>query len=90
VARIAGADPPQPYLSVWNPSQKPIRGSQFVPVNLVCSGFDIDRNESALVSLFQNGAKLTFVNRVPSASEFFFGVTRLAFHCDTRFFASGT
>ena len=65
MTRIAGANSRQPYLGIRNPSQKAVRGSEFITVYLVGSGFDIDGNEFTLVPLFQNRAKLILINRIP-------------------------
>lgn len=80
MARIAGANPPQPYLSVWNPGQKAIRRNQFISINLVRSGLDIDGNEFALVSLLHNGAQLALIDCIPAAGKFLFAVTWLGVH----------
>ncbi len=82
--RVTGANPPQPYLSVWNPSEKAIRSSQFVAVNFISPGLDINCNEFPFVPCF-NGTKLILIDRITAASELFFGVTWLGIHSGPSF-----
>ena len=80
MTRITGANAPQPYLSVWDSSQEAIRGNEFIAVNLVGSGFDINRNEFAVVLFLQSGANLRFIDCIPEAGKIFFAVTWLGIH----------
>lgn len=71
---MARTNADNPDLSVWVTGFEAITSSNFARINLKVSGFEIDRNNFAIVAFFDLRSHLGLVNFITTTSVFFLGI----------------
>jgi hypothetical protein len=75
---MARTNADNPDLSVRLTSFKAIASRNFALIHLKISGFDVDRNNSAMVAFFDLLAHVRLINLITTSSKFFFAVAGLS------------
>jgi hypothetical protein len=71
-------NPHNPDLSIWATGFKAIAGSNLALIDFKISGFDVDRDNLAVVAFLNLLAYLRFINLIAASSKFFFAVPGLS------------